>query len=721
VLATTKNPEHLAQEASFFIFATASLGLIIIALSLFRYFVTRVGKAVFSFDEFWARSYVWQSLSFVSCQLLLTRFPCLRHYSLATKIEMEFASSYVLVQEKEEKVAFDIEKLNSSKKTKSVARKQNIKKSDSLEGKKRSTRKSKFSFGPKKSKKSGNENKLSSFSGSSNESENDLDDTEVLATSDALSGKQIRSVRKATTNVLAINLGSLSDVADAVATGDPTFCNRCGACLNSLSKLKERSQVQDFTESNRNNSRQIQGSVDSVNNNNQSSIELEGNFIWKCEFCDERNYVLLEEDEIPKKNVIDYLLEPPADTKDADDSIVVFCIDISGSMCCTTEVHGGLKFKTNQKNEELFKELNSEGIDQWLPNQNRDVSYVSRLQCVQGAIDLHLEQLRAQHPKRKVAIVTFNNEVTIYESTGTSHTIAGDKLNDSEYLINIANNLKIDLKTPIEKNKKDLSDLIFLLEEKGETALGPALLVSIGLAGMQRGSNVILCTDGAANVGVGTLEDLTTQDKLDAAQVFYQNAAFQAKQRGVTVSIISMKGTNVAMELLAQVALQTNGFNDIVDPTNLTQNFNFILQNPIVATNVRVKMFLHRALKFRHQENVKDSTCTREIGNASKETTITFEYKVKSPKEVTKLTDRNALPFQVQVHFTRLDGAKCVRVISAEKKITQDRSVAEENVNVAVVGIHAHQNAAKLAALGNYTKAQSKYSYGKVCIKKRCQ
>jgi len=108
VLATTKNPEHLAQEASFFIFATASLGLIIIALSLFRYFVTRVGKAVFSFDGFWARSYVWQSLSFVSCQLLLTRFPCLRHYSLATKIEMEFASSYVLVQEKEEKVAFDI-------------------------------------------------------------------------------------------------------------------------------------------------------------------------------------------------------------------------------------------------------------------------------------------------------------------------------------------------------------------------------------------------------------------------------------------------------------------------------------------------------------------------------------------------------------------------------------------------------------------------------------
>jgi hypothetical protein len=53
-----------------------------------------------------------------------------------------------------------------------------------------------------------------------------------------------------------------------------------------------------------------------------------------------------------------------------------------------------------------------------------------------------------------------------------------------------------------------------------------------------------------------------------------------------------MKGTNVAMELLAKVALETNGFNDIVDPTKLDQNFNFILQNPIVATNVKMKMVI---------------------------------------------------------------------------------------------------------------------------------
>jgi hypothetical protein len=80
----------------------------------------------------------------------------------------------------------------------------------------------------------------------------------------------------------------------------------------------------------------------------------------------------------------------------------------------------------------------------------------------------------------KCFTVTFNNEVTVYESKDKSHVITGDKLNDFNYLLNVANDLKIDLKTPIEKNKKELSDLVFSLEEKGATALGPALLVSIG-------------------------------------------------------------------------------------------------------------------------------------------------------------------------------------------------------------------------------------------------
>jgi hypothetical protein len=51
------------------------------------------------------------------------------------------------------------------------------------------------------------------------------------------------------------------------------------------------------------------------------------------------------------------------------------------------------------------------------------------------------------------------------------------------------------------------------LEETGPTALGPALLTSIAMAAEGApGSTVILCTDGLANVGLGTFDDVFSEE-----------------------------------------------------------------------------------------------------------------------------------------------------------------------------------------------------------------
>ncbi len=47
----------------------------------------------------------------------------------------------------------------------------------------------------------------------------------------------------------------------------------------------------------------------------------------------------------------------------------------------------------------------------------------------------------------------------------------------------------------------------------GQTALGPALYASILLAGRGEGNTVILCTDGLANLGLGSLLPLTEDSK----------------------------------------------------------------------------------------------------------------------------------------------------------------------------------------------------------------
>lgn len=66
--------------------------------------------------------------------------------------------------------------------------------------------------------------------------------------------------------------------------------------------------------------------------------------IWECEFCGAVNEVDIVPEEMPTKEDTTFMIEPAqgaggvAGGGGVEDSLVIFCIDISGSMCVTTEV-----------------------------------------------------------------------------------------------------------------------------------------------------------------------------------------------------------------------------------------------------------------------------------------------------------------------------------------------------------------------------------------------
>lgn len=68
------------------------------------------------------------------------------------------------------------------------------------------------------------------------------------------------------------------------------------------------------------------------------------------------------------------------------------------------------------------------------------------------------------------------------------------------------------------------------LEENGGTALGPALYFSVLLAARKPGGQVLLCTDGAANVGLGRLD--LDDDELKISEQFYENIISLAIEKG---------------------------------------------------------------------------------------------------------------------------------------------------------------------------------------------
>jgi len=157
------------------------------------------------------------------------------------------------------------------------------------------------------------------------------------------------------------------------------------------------------------------------------------------------------------------------------------------------------------------------------------------------------------------------------------------------------------------------------------------------------------------------------------------------------------------LEHLAKVSAETRGYNNIVDPLNLSKNFNFMLQNSIIATEVSATMYLNQGLVFRHEKNALNSKTTRIVGNCTKESTITFEYYAAEKEVVNNLKH---VYFQVQINFTKLDGTKCMRILSKMAEVTHNREEAEKHVNVNVIGLHSQAQAAQLATEGQYTKAR---------------
>ena len=162
----------------------------------------------------------------------------------------------------------------------------------------------------------------------------------------------------------------------------------------------------------------------------------------------------------------------------------MFCLDISGSMCVSQPIVGKHKIKGDktgqQKNQ--FAEF-MDGSDQFLQNE-KNVTYVSRIQCVQAAVENQLMQVAEGAPQRKVGIVTFNHEVQVIgDATKDPQTIAGDKLQNYDWLAeNGTKEGEARLQNPIEQTRKVLLDKLLGLEETGPTALGPAALTAIAMA-----------------------------------------------------------------------------------------------------------------------------------------------------------------------------------------------------------------------------------------------
>jgi len=465
--------------------------------------------------------------------------------------------------------------------------------------------------------------------------------------------------------------------AGQIATGSPNFCTNCHSCLN------------------------IYSSKNITFNQNEAK--------WICEFCSNQNILQIDQEEIPKNEVVTYILasenpkveEIKASPISNDDPTIIFCIDLSGSMDCTIPNPGGKI--TNNIMAGILK----------------NPQYFSRLECVKIAILGQLSNLAKNVPNAKVGFVAFGNEVLIYgdkASLEKEDIISGNILDNYETLIEKAAPFaKTHFNSSITKILPALQNTVKLMSTNGCTALGPALCVSTSIASKgSPGSKVIICTDGLANVGIGSVEGQASQNS-QIAKSFYSKLGDYAKHSGVVISIITIASSECRLDLLSPTVNLTNGDIIKVSPLDLDKNFAEILSEKLIATNAAVEVHLQKAFMFTNEEETalksEKSVMVKEIGNATKDTIITFEYDIKDSNELKNQNiDKEQIKeiiFQAQISFTGMDKKKCIRSITKRQEIATDIEEFKKNIkNNEIINEHAHQQAFKFAAKGDMLGAQ---------------
>lgn len=471
------------------------------------------------------------------------------------------------------------------------------------------------------------------------------------------------------TNIICIGFSILKqDPKSLIQNGDPILCSNCKVGFNCYSEsIRKESQ----------NTR-----------------------LWICEFCGFNNSLQIDDNEIPKKDDCLYLLEPPQQKQgDINDNLnILLCIDFSGSMSVSKELKGQIDFKHSSTEDiESFKEF----MEPWefmqmkkdLEKETKNKTFVTRKQCVLAAIESQLNEMRTDTPNRKVGLVTFNNEVLIIgDGSQNPTTVAGDKLDNYEACL--TEGLKAaetHLKTPISLSIEKLLQSLDQIKETGQTALGPAALIALAMVSKgSQGSKLIICTDGLANRGLGALENP------EKVSDFYEKLKEFALKSGITVNVITIKGEECKVDVLGMLADSTNGKVLRVDPENINQDFANVIKGEILATKVELKVFVHKALKFRNEfegEFQNNGTVyKRLVGNVTEKSEVSFEYDLKDPKSLKELglelEKMKKLPFQAQVIYHTHQG-KFMRIMTKFQEVSNKLEEVQKEASIPLIANRA--------------------------------
>ena len=491
------------------------------------------------------------------------------------------------------------------------------------------------------------------------------------------------------TNIISITFNDVQEKQLSLINSSPISCSFCKAILSNSSVLFESDEYKAFISQREEEKHHENENEEEEKLSEISSFEkIDNNSkIWLCDFCGKPNILskklLLN---LPTSADVFYgksLEEKPEENTDIPfkstfekDQSIVFCIDNSGSMADTN------------------------------------------LRCVKNAVLSQLKEIHAKNPKKKVGLITFESGVIVYGDASHEEISLSTNFSDFELCLNKGIELSDKfLNESLENSMVKLSKKIKEIEVGGCTALGPGLLASMGLLHKGKtGSMIVLCTDGLANCGIGSMDDKKCDE-------FYEKAGKYAKEKGILISVLTIKGGECKVDKLAILSDLTGGMVSRIKPTHIGKDFKKAFVGEMIGIDAIIRVQLHRALAFKNEGtdkiqiekeiSIKNSIFVKNLGNVTLSTEETFEFRFKSKGDLSamrlNIADLKEIPIQAQIRYTSLDGVEILRVLTIKLEVSKLEDEPKKIANVKIVAMRAAHDVAKEADLKNFVSAKKKF------------
>ena len=464
-----------------------------------------------------------------------------------------------------------------------------------------------------------------------------------------------------------------------------------------------------------------------------SNINLIENdkYKWECEFCKKINEIELNKDSIPLTKNIDYIIEQPKEIETPkigekksnldDDTSLIFCFDISGSMSQSYNVSKEVydKIKGNKNNKRIKYQKIDYGNDledednRFDKFYNRNINIVSRLETLQAAISANIKKIAKDSPNIKVGLVTFNSNVTIFGDC-SSKIIKIKEKKDEEKLKNLGEEYSNLILNPISKTSNKILSVLNRINENGCTALGPGIVLSLSLLkNAKKGSRIFLCTDGLANEGIGKIES-EEKEIIEKNKEFYENIGNEALEKGISINLITFKDQHSGIEILMKMVEKSGGEIMRVTPEQIVEDFSDMLQSNTIGMNTTLEIKLHNLLMFRNENDEflsnDKSTFKKFIGNIRDDMIDYFEFKFKKAKMISdmniNINEVKKIPVQCIIEYTDKNNGKYIEVFTDLKTVSSNKEEILKIADFDVVSGNAIQKSAKLAMEGKFRDAQ---------------